>query len=52
MYLSLFNPFQLVSPLSMTGYMAAVPLPSQSQITVGGLTSTVIGWGHLYVSAR
>jgi hypothetical protein len=36
----------------MTGYMAAVTLPSQSEMTAGGLTSTVIGWGYLFVSVH
>jgi hypothetical protein len=44
--------FQLQSPLSMTGNMAAVALPKQSQVTPGGLRGTVIGWGYLFVSAR
>jgi hypothetical protein len=44
--------FQLLSPLSMTGAMAGVTLPSQSQVTEGGVTSTVIGWGYLFVSVQ
>jgi len=48
MYFSLI--FQLQTPLSMTGHMAEVTLPSQSQVTAGGVTSTVIGWGYLFVS--
>ena len=34
----------------MTGHMAEVTLPSQSQVTGAGVTSTVIGWGYLFVS--
>ncbi|XP_021921589.1 trypsin-4-like [Zootermopsis nevadensis] len=39
---------ELESHLSMTGYVAVVTLPSQTQITDGGLPSTVIGWGHRF----
>lgn len=39
---------ELQTALSMTGHIAVVTLPSQSQVTPGGVTSTVIGWGYLF----
>ncbi|XP_069701211.1 trypsin alpha-like [Periplaneta americana] len=39
---------ELETPLSMTGDMKVVTLPTQGQDTAGDLTATVIGWGLLY----